>query len=191
MMQNIATKSFIYILIGVSAIVWFGLAVMNGLNLSKATDFFSLVPKVVTVDLFLLAVFSKWGWKLTLFQGLLVPVPDLNGTWMGHIYSDWVNPETGEKPQPIPVMLTVKQSFLNISCLMHTGEMISSSYSEGFAINSDRQLKQLAYSYTSRPRIALSERSTPHDGTAVFQIIEKPQKKLVGRYSRINSLSEP
>ena len=182
MMQNIATKSFIYILIGVSAIVWFGLAVMNGLNLSKATDFFSLVPKVVTVDLFLLAVFSKWGWKLTLFQGWLVPFPDLNGTWMGHIYSDWVNPETGEKPQPIPVMLTVKQSFLNISCLMHTGEMISSSYSEGFAINSDRQLKQLAYSYTSRPRIALSERSTPHDGTAVFQIIEKPQKKLVGRY---------
>jgi hypothetical protein len=28
----------------------------------------------------------------------------------------------------------------------------------------------------------LSDRSIPHDGTAVFKIVEKPNQKLVGRY---------
>ena len=45
-----------------------------------------------------------------------------------------------------------------------------------------RQIKNVAYSYTSKPRLSLNERSIPHDGTALFKIIEKPKQKLVGRY---------
>ena len=181
-MQNLTRRSSIYVLIGVSALVWFWLALINNLDLSKAKDFFSLAPKVVSIDLLLIALFVKWGWKLKFFRGWLVPFPNLNGTWMGHIFSDWIDPNTGEKPEPIPVMLTVNQSFFHVSCVMHTGEMNSDSYSEGFVIDPGRQLKLLAYSYTSKPRVSLSERSTPHDGTAVFQIIEISNKKLKGRY---------
>jgi hypothetical protein len=60
--------------------------------------------------------------------------------------------------------------------------MESSSYSEGFLIEPDRQIKNVTYSYTSKPRLSLNERSIPHDGTAVFQIIEKSKRKLLGRY---------
>ena len=98
------------------------------------------------------------------------------------IYSDWKDTKTGKKPGPIPVMLTIKQSFFHISCVMMTREMESFSYAEGFLINPDRQVKQIAYSYTSRPRLNLSERSAPHDGTIVFKIIERPNLKLEGRY---------
>ena len=66
--------------------------------------------------------------------------------------------------------------------MMRTGEMESHSYSEGFLIDPDRQIKNVAYSYTSKPRLSLSDRSIPHDGTAVFKIVEKPKPKLVGRY---------
>jgi hypothetical protein len=162
--------------------VWSFLAYFNGLDLSKAKDFFGLVPKVVSVDLLLIAVFVRWGWKFKPFRGWLVPFPNLNGTWVGCIYSDWKNPQTGEKPPPIPVMLNVSQSFFHLSCVMRTGEMESHSFSEGFLIDPDRQLKEFAYSYSSKPRLSLSERSTPHDGTAVFKIIEKPKQKLIGRY---------
>ncbi|HET7313934.1 hypothetical protein [Salinisphaera sp.] len=171
-----------YLLIGASAIVWFSLAYLNGLDLSKAKDFFRLIPKVVSIDLLLIAVFVKWGWEFKLFRGWLVPFPNLSGTWMGCIYSDWKNPQTGEKPPPIPVMLNVSQSFFHLSCVMRTGEMESRSFSEGFLIDPDRQLKEFAYSYTSKPLVSLSERSTPHDGSVVFRIIEKPKRKLVGRY---------
>lgn len=181
-MRNATLKSSLYLLVGISAAAWFSLAYFSGLDLSKIQDFLGLVPKVVSIDLLVVAWFVKWGWKLKIFRGWLVPFPNLNGSWVGSIYSDWKNPETGEKPAPIPVMLTVNQSFFHISCMMRTSEMESSSYAEGFLIDPDRQIKNLAYSYTSKPRLSLSERSMPHDGTAAFKIIENPNRKLTGRY---------
>lgn len=181
-MRNITFKNSLYLLVGLSAVAWFSLAYVNGLDLSKLKDFLGLVPKVVSIDLFVVAVFAKWGWKLKIFRGWLVPFPDMNGSWVGLIYSDWINPTTGEKISPIPVMLAVNQSFFHISCIMRTSEMESSSYSEGFIIDPDRQIKNIAYSYSSKPRLSLSKRSTPHDGTVVFKIIENPNQKLVGRY---------
>lgn len=181
-MRNITLKNSLYLLLCISALAWFLLAYISGLDLSKVKDFFSLVPKVVSIDLLVIAIFVKWGWKIKIFRGWLVPFPDLNGSWIGFIYTDWKNPTTGKKPPPIPAMLTVNQSFFHFSCVMRTGEMESSSYSEGFLIDPDRQIKSVAYSYTSKPRLSLNERSIPHDGTAVFQIIENPKQKLVGRY---------
>ncbi|HIF9354075.1 TPA: hypothetical protein ACX6RJ_002080 [Photobacterium damselae] len=181
-MQNVTVKSSIWLIIAISSVAWFGLAFLNGLDLSVAKDFFSLVPKVVSIDLLVIGFFIKWGWKFSIFRGWLVPFPNLNGSWTGHIYSDWKNPQTGEKPAPVPVMLTVNQSFFHLSCVMHTSEMRSDSYAEGFVIDPARQLKQVAYSYTSNPRTSLTERSVPHAGTAVFQVIEKPNLKLTGRY---------
>ncbi|MDC9727272.1 MAG: hypothetical protein PSN35_05505 [Candidatus Thioglobus sp.] len=181
-MRNVLIRNSLYLLVGISAIAWFSLAYFNDLDLSKMKDFFGLVPKVVSIDLIAIGIFVKWGWKIKIFRGWLVPFPDLNGTWVGNIYSDWINPKTGEKPAPIPVMLTINQSFFHVSCLMRTSEMESHSYVEGFVIDTDRQLKNIAYSYTSKPRLSINERSIPHDGAAVFQIIETPKPKLNGRY---------
>ncbi len=181
-MRNVTVKSSLYLLVGISAIAWFSFAYFGGLDLSNVKDFFGLVPKVVTIDLLIVTAFVKWGWKLKLFRGWLVPFPDLNGSWLGYIYSDWKNPDTGEKPPPIPVMLTINQSFFHISCKMCTSEMESSSYSEGLLMDPDRQIKNVAYSYISQPRLSLSDRSIRHDGTAVFKIVENPKQKLVGRY---------
>lgn len=178
-MRNVTLKNSLYLLVGISAVAWFSLASFNGLDLTKVMDFFGLVPKVVSIDLLVVAVFVKWGWKFRIFR---VPFPNLNGSWVGYIYSDWKSPETGENPPPIPVMLTVNQSFFHISCMMRTSEMESSSYSEGFLIDPDRQIKNVAYSYTSKPRLSLNERSIPHDGAAVFKIIERPKQKMMGRY---------
>ncbi|HEI6817716.1 TPA: hypothetical protein SJ432_002591 [Yersinia enterocolitica] len=181
-MRNVTFKNSLYLLVAFSAVAWFSLAYVNELDLSKIKDFLGLVPKVVSIDLLMVAVFAKWGWKLKIFRGWLVPFPNLSGSWVGFIYSDWKNPQTGEKPPPIPVMLTVNQSFFHISCMMRTSEMESSSYSEGFLIDPERQIKDVAYSYASKPRLSLNERSIPHDGTVVFKIIENPKLKLVGRY---------
>lgn len=181
-MRNVTFKNSLYLLVAFSAVAWFSLAYVNELDLSKIKDFLGLIPKVVSIDLLMVAVFAKWGWKLKIFRGWLVPFPNLSGSWVGFIYSDWKNPQTGEKPPPIPVMLTVNQSFFHISCMMRTSEMESSSYSEGFLIDPERQIKDVAYSYASKPRLSLNERSIPHDGTVVFKIIENPKLKLVGRY---------
>jgi hypothetical protein len=182
MMRNIKTSNFLFLLVGTSAISWFLLSLFTGTNLSDALAFFKLVPNVVTIDSIAIVIFTKWLWRCKIFKKWLVPFPYLGGTWVGSIHSDWLNPETGKSVPPIPVMLTIKQSFFNISCLMQTGEMKSHSFIEGFLIDEDRQVKQLSYSYTSKPRIIFNNRSLAHDGTIVFDIIEHPVRKLKGRY---------
>ena len=79
-------------------------------------------------------------------------------------------------------MLTVRQTFFYTSCVMQTKEMRSDSYGEKFQIDEERQIKQLIYSYVSRPKISLQEHSNIHYGTVLFEAIESPTMKLKGRY---------
>lgn len=181
-MKNMKIKNYVYMLVIVSAVAWIFFAIKDGADLSDFKAFFKLVPNVVTVDMIFIGFFIKFGWKAKIFQGWLVPFPDLNGTWIGYIHSDWVDPNTNERVKPIPTMLTVYQTFLETNCIMRTGEMKSYSIAEGFNINTEQQLKQLSYIYTSKTRTLVSDRSPQHDGAMVFDIIGADSKKLKGKY---------
>lgn len=181
-MKYIQLKSSVSVLVITSAIAWLLLAWKSQSNMSVVSSFISRIPTVVTIDLVLILIFTKWGWKLKIFRGWLVPFPNLHGSWSGDIHSDWINQETEAKVPPIPVLLTINQSFFHINCKMMTGEMDSFSTAEGFNIEPEKQIKQLAYIYTSKPRISTNQRSRPHDGSIVFDIIEKPEQKLKGQY---------
>ncbi len=180
-MRNINLKPFLFILLVFSGIVWFAIAISDGLNMNNIFDFMRPIPQVVSYDLLLTGFFMQWGWRWKMLQSWLVPFPDLNGTWEGVIQTNWKN-EQGKTPDPIAAMLTIKQDFGHISCVMRTAEMESHSYAEGFCIDIERQTRQLCYSYTSKPSVSLRDRSTPHDGTMLFNIIGHPVKKLEGEY---------
>ncbi len=178
-MRNVNLKHFLSILLVFSGLVWFGIAMVNGLNMRSLVDFMQPVPDVVTTDLLLISAFTKWLWRCRLFQGWLVPFPNLNGTWKGDIQTNWKD-TGGKTPGPIAAILTINQSFTHMSCVMRTGEMESHSYLEGFCIDNEAQVRQLCYSYTSKPKASLRERSTPHDGTLLLNIIGTPVHKLEG-----------
>jgi hypothetical protein len=179
--KNLNIKPFLYLLAGFSAIFLFVAALIQGFDLRNFFDVVRLIPVVATADGIVYFIFTAWLWRWNLFQGWLVPFPDLNGTWQGYIQTNWKDPE-GKRPGPIPTILTIKQSFNRISCVMRTEEMESHSYLEGFCIDKDAQIRRLCYSYTSNPKTSLRERSTPHDGSILFNIIGTPVNKLDGEY---------
>jgi hypothetical protein len=181
-MKNLNIKYLVYLLLGISGVAWFCIGVISGVDLSKFFDFIKLLPKVAVVDLFFIGIFVKWAWKWRILEGWLVPFPNLEGTWQGTIISSWVNPKNSEKVSPIPCILSIKQSFTKVSCVMRTAEMVSYSCGEEFKIEGDNQIRQLCYSYTSKPLPSVNDRSPIHDGTIVFSIIGKPVKKLSGHY---------
>ncbi len=181
-MKNLNFKTFILIVLVISAIVWWMIAEIKGIDLSDLWILLKQVPDVAFVNGILFALFVKWGWRSRIFQGWLVPFPDLNGTWQGTIQTSWVDPETNRSPDPIPVLLTIKQSFLSLSCVMRTAEMTSHSFAEDFKIDQEKQIKQMVYSYMSKPTVNLSERSAIHEGTIIFDILGKPVNKLSGQY---------
>lgn len=180
-MKNLNAKPFLYLLAGFSAIVLFLAAWVQGFDLGQFLNVVRLIPIVATADGLAYFIFTAWIWRWTQLQGWLIPFPDLNGTWEGYIQTNWTDAE-GKRPGPIPTILTIKQSFGRISCVMRTLEMESHSYLEGFCIDKDAQVRKLCYSYTSRPKTALRERSTPHDGTVLLDVIGTPVRKLQGEY---------
>lgn len=180
-MKNLNLRRFLFILLCISGLAWFVVADVTGLDTKKVVDFLCPIPTVVTIDLLICAGFAKWFWRWKWLQGWLVPFPDLNGTWQGHLETDWKD-KAGKPPGPIHVMLTIQQTFGRISCVMRSAEMDSHSYVEGFCIDMEAQVRRLCYSYTSRPKVKLRDRSTPHDGTFLFRIIDKPIRKLEGEY---------
>ena len=164
-----------------SLLVLFLAALVKGYNLSNFLDLIKLIPIVATADGLAFVVFTTWLWRWKYLHNWLVPFPDLNGTWQGEIQTSWKDAE-GKTPGPIPVILSINQSFGKMSCVMRTSEMESHSYLEGFCIDKDAQVRRLCYSYTSRPKAALRARSTPHDGTILFNIVGDPVQKLEGEY---------
>ena len=180
--KNFNKKPFFFIFVAVSVITLYLAALVKGDDLRNLLNVLRLIPTVVTVDGIAYLIFAFWLWRLKFFQKWLVPFPDLNGTWHGHIQSNWGNPDEDGVLNRIPVVLTIKQTFDRLSCVMRTSEMESHSYAEGFCIDVDDQIRRLCLSYTCKPDVALRERSTPHDGTIIFNIIGDPVSKLEGEY---------
>lgn len=180
-MKNLNMKPFLYLFAGFSAVVLFLAALARGFDLRNFLDLLRVIPIVATVDVVAYFVFTTWLWRCRYLQGWLIPFPDLNGTWEGQLQTNWKD-GNGRTPGPIPAILTIKQTFGRLSCVVRTAEMESHSYLEGFCIDPDAQVRRLCYSYTSRPKSALRDRSTPHDGTTLLSIIGRPVHRLEGEY---------
>lgn len=53
--------------------------------------------------------------------------PDLNGTWEGHISSTWISLDTGATPEPLPVIVRIRQSLFSTAVRFQTVEAKSRS----------------------------------------------------------------
>ena len=183
MMKNKKIKNFLWILIPFSFLVFYVIYYVQGSPDFNLKTIFQILPTVISIDLVFCLTFAYFLWRLPIFKNWLVPFPNLNGTWKGEICTTWIDPETGERPGPIPAILTIKQSFLHISCVMRTAEMTSRSLTSGFVLDKENQLEGLVYTYDSNPIETVRERSPQHCGTMVFEIVrEDKQIKLVGGY---------
>ena len=183
MMQNINTKIGLYLLLGWSFILFYFISYIQGEPAFNLKTIVQILPKVVSIDLVLCGIFVSFLWKLPIFRNWLVPFPNLNGTWKGEIRTTWIDPKTDERPEAIPAILTIKQSFLSISCVMRTAEMTSRSLVSNFVLDKQNQLERLIYTYDSNPIETVKERSPQHCGTMSFDISGEPKKNvLAGGY---------
>jgi hypothetical protein len=181
-MKNIRREIAIWVQFGALIFIWIAILYLSGIDFQINWEALKKIPEVVTIYSVLYLLFTRWAWRLRIFQHWLVPYPDLQGTWGGILESTWVDPRTGKRVEPIPILITIRQSFATISCAMYSGE--SSSYSSAAQINADEEggSLHLSYAYTNRPKAAVRDRSEIHDGAASLEIIAKPHRTLEGEY---------
>lgn len=142
------------------------------------------IPNAVTIYVIIELIFVHWAWKWKIFSGWIVTFPNLQGTWRGELKSSWINPETNQALAPIPVVLTIKQSFNSISCNMYTKESRSHSTVAQLLKDSADGLLKLNYNYTNRSQATLRDRSPIHDGAAILNVQSGSENKflLQGEY---------
>lgn len=108
----------------------------------------SHVSTTISINIAFWLIFIKWLWKFGIFYPWLVQVPDLSGNWEGTVVSNW----GGGNRNPIPVSISIHQTFLNIQVTVKTAESRSFSLGASFNIDKDRGQQQLSYSYLNTPK---------------------------------------
>jgi hypothetical protein len=181
-MKNLKPKSLTLCLFVVFAVSYILAALISGKGVTDLWSAVIIAYKAVPIVVGVATLFVVRAWRWRIFHPWLVPFPDLNGTWQGKIQTTWRDPNTGQTPGPIPAILTIKQSFVRVSCVMRTSEMASRSFLADFWLDADEQIRRLGYSYISAPLPSVVHRSKPHYGTMVFEIIGNPANKLTGVY---------
>lgn len=182
-MRNILNiKILISLVVGLFAIFLFLIGRFGFYDLADTTGFFRAYSFALTITTLVVAIFLWKGWKIPIFQGWLVLVPNLNGTWEGELQSSWIDPKTKKGIGPITTIVTVKQTLFGMSCVTRTGEMTSYSVSAGVERDQNEHVQKLIYTYRSEPKPGVADRSAMHHGTAILEFTKKPEWRLEGRY---------
>ena len=100
----IVKKSNIKVYIWFVAVITIGLWAIvlwvSGIELKGSVAALKKLPVVITIEAGLWALFTQWMWKWKIFQPWFVLEPIIQGTWKGSLKTTWINPETGESPEP-------------------------------------------------------------------------------------------
>ncbi|PIR04224.1 MAG: hypothetical protein COV59_03515 [Candidatus Magasanikbacteria bacterium CG11_big_fil_rev_8_21_14_0_20_39_34] len=182
-MEKVDRKIRAYSQVITFLVVWFVVVILtNSYSTTDLLPAIKRIPLAISIYVILASIFVKWIWRWKIFQGWLIKVPDLQGTWEGELKSDWINPETGKGIDPIPMLLVIKQTFTSINCTLMTKESTSYSTTADFEYVHGGDAVYLTYNYTNRPKATIRDRSAIHDGAAILKVIKDPERRLEGEY---------
>jgi hypothetical protein len=181
-MNNLNKKAFALVIFTAYIICFSALALHEGKSPADLWAMVKIGYHSIPLVLVLVGFFVGYAWKWRVFRGWLVPFPDLNGTWQGMLQSTWIDPQTQQRIAPIPIIVTIRQTFIHLSCVVRTAESSSHSFIADFWLDAANQVRKLSYSYQNQPKPTVVNRSPPHSGTALFEIIGTPVTKLKGTY---------
>ena len=135
-------------------------------------NLFCYAGEAIGLTSLLMAFFNKKAWKWK-YINKLVDMPVLAKQYTGTFISDWQSEQN-----TYDASLEIKQTFLNVSIVLKTGE--SRSYSVLSTVNTISGSKRIIYNYLNEPRAELADRSTLHKGTTELWIEDSGE--LIGNY---------
>jgi hypothetical protein len=139
----------------------------------------SYLPTALT---FLVALWDIWLWRLPGLQ-LLAKRPWIAGIWSATLTptAASVIPKGGNRG-PIEAYVIIKQTFWSIGVRQYTSESRSDSRATMWSETTDGSNRAFTYTYANRPRQELENRSRPHLGTTVLDVVGLRPSTITGDY---------
>lgn len=182
-MKNIRKEVATWIQLGSFLLIWLSLVFVFDARMQLDLEALKRFPEAVLIYSVGHLYFTRNAWRWRVFQGWLVPFPNLQGTWAGTIHTTWTAAvREAVPPDPIPVLLVIRQSFSSLTCLMYSKESTSSSGAATIDAKDGSGQPELSFIYNNQPRAIVRDRSQIHEGAAVLRVVMKPKRMLEGRY---------
>lgn len=161
------------------AIGWLILLIVRGVDVSMAM----VLPlsSVAGVGFTLIQLFDRYLWKWGPLHPWFVQQPVIEGTWLGIIRSDYVDPATNQRVPPIRVYFRIRQTYSSIHLRLMTAES-SSDLLSGKLSGHENGTFAVAGIYLNTPRADLQDRSRIHHGGLLLRIHGDPGVRLEGNY---------
>ncbi len=178
MLKKEELKNIVFISIALAAII----AVIYLYTLSSDLTL-PYIGRAVSFGITLTTLFwtyyftTGWKWKIS---NWIFYRPNINGTWSGTIISDYVD-TNGNKVPPIEFYIVIRQSFIKLHFTTFTKDFVGVSYSETFALNEDKGLKNVAYLY-KKDSTQSNDEHLREGATELRLILGKDEKILEGKY---------
>lgn len=179
-MINLDLKSKLYFVLIPTVLLTFLLALIFDKNLGDISSWLFVFPKVIAIEALTFWLFHSFLWKWKIFRKWLVLFPNLGGTWIGEIQSDYIDPKTNKQIKPIPCMSIVVHRFNQINFKIKTIESESISFSEQLQFDKTSHSKRITFSYVNDPNLLLDYRSDSHKGTTILKLVG--EDKMEGYY---------
>jgi len=137
----------------------------------------SALPLVIVVAF---AIFDNWLWRLEPIRRV-TGRPLLAGTWAGELTSMQIKDGKEAVLEPIPIYLSIRQSFLSIGVCLLSAESKSRSIAAILERNGAHDYT-VYYHYTNVPGMKVRDRSPIHAGGSRIQVTGVSPSRLEGEY---------
>jgi hypothetical protein len=172
------SSNWIRAIVVLAAAIWAGILILQGVNLEG--DWLKPLGGVIGVVTLLVLGFDRFAWRWPGVQRLsgrrLV-----RGTWRGELVSDWVDPDSGQTREPIPVYLAVEQTYSDVRLTLMTAESKSTTLTAALD-NPARSECTLSGIYLNTPGLLQQETSPIHYGGMLLDVCGNPAGSLEGSY---------
>ncbi len=157
-----------------TVLIWGGFLLVTGVDLWSTESVRAVFTTVLVIGL-LTSSYLNWGWKLPIINKIFYR-PNLNGTWIGELKSDWVN-DRGVGVPTQKFVIVIQQRFFAITIKAYSESLTTTTFVERLSLDKNSGFKQLAYIYSEK-------RSKPGGhgdrlGAAVLDLTESLEEKIL------------
>lgn len=144
---------------------------------------FGHIGITITAATVAITAFNLWLWKIPVLQGWLVKRPHLWGTWNVEIRSEWVDPGTGKRPEPISASFVIRQTAFALHLRMTSPKSLGTLVCADLIAKDDGEFA-LTGIYRNEPKLAERDRLEIHYGAFLLEIEGEPNRpvRLSGQY---------
>jgi hypothetical protein len=170
-------KKFIYVTAVLVAFFWaIIIGVIDAFQIGWQTP--SRLFPAITATIILWAIIGEYFWKKWPLS-VLLRVPVLEGTWTGHLQSNW-RKNKGEGQQTLPLVFVIRQNLWSLTVLSFTKERHGISCVAQILKNDPAKTIKLAYLYSLREEFKAGE--GVQEGAAELRVLGKRTNELKGEY---------